>query len=570
MADNVSITPGSGNTVGADEVTDATLGTVKIQYVKLMDGTLDSTTKASVGANGLKVDPSGVTSPVSVSGSVAVTGPLTDTQLRASAVPVSASSLPLPTGAATSAKQPALGTAGTPSSDVITVQGVTSMTALKVDGSATTQPISASSLPLPTGASTAAKQPALGTAGTPSADVITVQGVTSMTALKVDGSAVTQPVSGTITANIGTSGSLALDATVAALTVSQGSTTSGQKGDLNQGAVTTSAPTYTTGTTNPLSLTTAGSLRVDGSGSTQPISGTVTANAGTGSFTVAQATASNLNATVTGTITANIGTSGSLALDASVNALVVSQGSTTSGQKGQLILGAVTTAAPTYTTAQTSPLSLTTAGALRTDGSGTTQPVSGTVTANQGGTWTVQPGNTANTTPWLTEPRSPTLATYSAAATNIAPAATPTDVFTIYGSASKTVKVQRILVTGTQTTAGLVTVVLAKRSTTNTGGTSTSTTAVPNDSNNAAATATCLSYTANPTSTGTLVGNVYSAKILINKPADTTSNIIDLIPSAMFGQPIVLRGTSQGLAVNFNSVTLTGGSVSCTIVWTEE
>jgi len=26
---------------------------------------------------------------------------------------------------------------------------------------------------------------------------------------------------------------------------------------------------------------------------------------------------------------------------------------------------------------------------------------SGTVTANQGGTWTVQPGNTANTTAWL-------------------------------------------------------------------------------------------------------------------------------------------------------------------------
>lgn len=55
---------------------------------------------------------------------------------------------------------------------------------------------------LPTGAATAAKQPALGTAGTPSADVITVQGVTSMTALKVDGSGVTQPVSGTVTANL--------------------------------------------------------------------------------------------------------------------------------------------------------------------------------------------------------------------------------------------------------------------------------------------------------------------------------------------------------------------------------
>lgn len=37
---------------------------------------------------------------------------------------------------------------------------------------------------------------------------------------------------------------------------------------------------------------------------------------------------------------------------------------------------------------------------IKVDGSGVTQPVSGTVTANQGGTWTVQPGNTANTTAW--------------------------------------------------------------------------------------------------------------------------------------------------------------------------
>lgn len=67
-----------------------------------------------------------------------------------------------------------------------------------------TMAVSAASLPLPSGASTAAKQPALGTAGAASADVLTVQGVASMTALKVDGSAVTQPVSGTVTANAGT------------------------------------------------------------------------------------------------------------------------------------------------------------------------------------------------------------------------------------------------------------------------------------------------------------------------------------------------------------------------------
>lgn len=162
---------------------------------------------------------------------------------------------------------------------------------------------------LPTGAATAAKQPALGTAGSASSDVITVQGIASMTALKVDGSAVTQPVSGTITANAGT--------------------------NLN---------------TSALALESGGNLA------------SVKTNT------------DNLN---------------------------LSQASATSGQKGNLIMGAATTAAPSYTTGQTNPLSLNTSGGLRVDGSGVTQPVSGTVTANQGGTWTVQPGNTANTTPWL-------------------------------------------------------------------------------------------------------------------------------------------------------------------------
>lgn len=222
MPDNVTFqttpaTPPSGFIAATDQIP----GTLEhVQIVKLADGTADATTRIVAGngvaANALRVtlasDGTGVVAvtdnggsltvdgTVAISGSVAVTGPLTDTQLRASAVPISAASLPLPTGAATAAKQPALGTAGTPSADVISVQGVTSMTALKVDPSGVTSPISASSLPLPTGASTAAKQPALGTAGSASSDVLTVQGIASMTALKVDGSAVTQPVSGTVTA----------------------------------------------------------------------------------------------------------------------------------------------------------------------------------------------------------------------------------------------------------------------------------------------------------------------------------------------------------------------------------
>lgn len=57
MADNVAITAGSGTTVAADEIVDGTLGTVKVQYVKLIDGTLDGTGKIGGDAtNGLDVD----------------------------------------------------------------------------------------------------------------------------------------------------------------------------------------------------------------------------------------------------------------------------------------------------------------------------------------------------------------------------------------------------------------------------------------------------------------------------------------------------------------------------------
>jgi hypothetical protein len=62
-----------------------------------------------------------------------------------------------------------------------------------VNGSGVTQPVSAASLPLPTGASTAAKQPALGTAGAASADVITVQGIAGMTKLLVTPDSVALP-----------------------------------------------------------------------------------------------------------------------------------------------------------------------------------------------------------------------------------------------------------------------------------------------------------------------------------------------------------------------------------------
>lgn len=368
----------------------------------------------------------------------------------------------LPTGAATAAKQPSLGVAGTPSSNVITVQGVTSMTPFKTDGSDFTQPVSgtvtanagtgtftvdasghtvpvsgtfwqatqpvsgtvtanagsgtfavsAASLPLPSGASTSAKQPALGTAGSASSDVLTVQGITSMTALKVDGSGVTQPVSAASLPLPSGAATSALQGTINTTLGSPfqaggsiGNSSFGISGTLPAYA---STPTFNLGTLNgaataanqateiaslssidtktpalgqalaagsvPVVLT-ASQLTTLTPLSSITVSGTVTANAGTGTFTV---DGSGHTQPVSGTVTSNIGTTNGLALDATVSGLEVAQNSTTSGQSGPIVQGATTTAAPSYTTAKTNPLSLTTAGALRVDGSAVTQPVSGT------------------------------------------------------------------------------------------------------------------------------------------------------------------------------------------------
>jgi len=127
-----------------------------------------------------------------------------------------------------------------------------------------TQPISAASLPLMTGAATAAKQPALGIAGTPSSDVLTVQGATSMTPLKVDGSGVTQPVSGTFWQTTQPVSLVTLPAPASL--------------PLPTGAATLAA--QSTGNTALSTInTTLGSPM-------QETGGTVTANAGTGTFAV--------------------------------------------------------------------------------------------------------------------------------------------------------------------------------------------------------------------------------------------------------------------------------------------
>lgn len=123
-----------------------------------VDGTVAVSGTVAVTDNGGALTVDGTVAVTDGGGSLTVDGPLTDVQLRATAVPVSAASLPLPTGASTAANQATI--AGhVDGIETLLGGGLPSALAtdrLKVDGSGVTQPVSAASLPLPTGAATEA------------------------------------------------------------------------------------------------------------------------------------------------------------------------------------------------------------------------------------------------------------------------------------------------------------------------------------------------------------------------------------------------------------------------------
>ena len=152
----------------------------------------------------------------------------------------------------------------------------------------------------------------------------------------------------------------------------------------------------------------------------------------------------------------------------------------------------------------------------------------------------------------------------------VTPATATTDIAELYGSASKTLYVKRVLVNLAINSNGTFPprVFLVKRSTANSGGTSATPAVVPLDSTTSTY-GVVKSYTANPT-TGTSVGVVASALLgtsYLSVNGTTQPTVLyECTPSC---PPIVLRGTGEGLCVNFNGTKPDGGTpaVSVTYEW---
>lgn len=163
---------------------------------------------------------------------------------------------------------------------------------------------------------------------------------------------------------------------------------------------------------------------------------------------------------------------------------------------------------------------------------------------------------------------------YSAAKNQLTPVASSTAVFVFTGSATKTVRVKRIRLSGIATAAGEQPFSIKKNSSAGTLGSAalTTITAVPHDSSDAAATAVFSTVgTAVYTTLPTLVGVVATGELGL--AATTTGNAVPVYEWSWGkgGKALVLRGVAECLTVDFlGTSVVSGGKFSCEIEWSED
>lgn len=148
-----------------------------------------------------------------------------------------------------------------------------------------------------------------------------------------------------------------------------------------------------------------------------------------------------------------------------------------------------------------------------------------------------------------------------------APALGQTNFCQLSGSATKTIRLRRVLLSGTGTVVQSEVIGIVKYSTAFTGG-GVAMTTVAYDSQSSAATAGAEAWSTSPTA-GTLVGALLDPFFTWNN-ATTGVGVPLVVQFGQFGSAAVLRGVAQSITVNMNGQPGTGASLSCTFEWTEE
>jgi hypothetical protein len=173
----------------------------------------------------------------------------------------------------------------------------------------------------------------------------------------------------------------------------------------------------------------------------------------------------------------------------------------------------------------------------------------------------------------LSRPRYGQKAAYVYAVSATAPYATPTDWIVIRGSATKTVEILRVELSGAATAATEVIFTLKKHTVANTGGTSTTPTPMKHDSADDAASATVLLYSVAPTIDSSAAIWKTVRMTLAVAPAATSvapDRYVYNYSSEAY-EPLILRGVTQEFAINFAGVAVpTGGVYDAAITFAED
>lgn len=169
----------------------------------------------------------------------------------------------------------------------------------------------------------------------------------------------------------------------------------------------------------------------------------------------------------------------------------------------------------------------------------------------------------------------PIVTSYGATSVALVPvAAGATDFFCIAGSATRTVRVQEIRVSGTATTIVNVPLLVMKHASLDTGAASATGTQIPipyaMDSANAAATATTRAWiTANPTITDAAAGIISANNLQLNLPAAVGTTAIFDWKHRNFIEAPTLRGIAQEICLNLNTTAVVAGLLYISVTWTE-
>lgn len=167
-------------------------------------------------------------------------------------------------------------------------------------------------------------------------------------------------------------------------------------------------------------------------------------------------------------------------------------------------------------------------------------------------------------------------ATYRAASVALVPAASATDLFCVAGSATKTIRVTHVAISGTAGTLVSTPFYLAKRASVDTGGTAATSNALPvegllDTGVDGASGATLVAYTANPTITDASPKLVAAGTLTL--PTAAAGTVIQPLVfdfGKYLGRAAVLRGAAQQLCVNANGATITTGSLQVEVEYTAE